>query len=133
MAELRKELTLTRVINAPRETVFRAWTEPELLVQWWGPAGMTSNDCVVDLRVGGEFRIEMVAGEDLGERAGQRSPVRAVFQEIEIPERLVFTNQAVDDDGTVHLDGTTTVLFEDSGDGMTRLTVHAVAEGRTEQ
>jgi uncharacterized protein YndB with AHSA1/START domain len=133
MTEQRKELTLTRVVHAPRETVFRAWSDPDLLVQWWGPAGVSNVECEIDLRVGGVFRVVMVAGDDFGDRAGERWPVRGVFQEVDIPSRLVFTSQAVDDDGTVHLDGTTTVVFDDLGDGTTRLTVHASAEGVSAQ
>jgi uncharacterized protein YndB with AHSA1/START domain len=73
----------------------------------------------------------MVAGADSGERAGERAPVRATFQEVDVPARLVFTNQALDADGNVDLDGTTTVLFDDLGDGTTRVTVRASAEGLT--
>jgi uncharacterized protein YndB with AHSA1/START domain len=133
VAEPRAELTLTRVVKASRETVFRAWTDPELLVQGWGPNGVTNTECEIDARVGGVFRVVMVAGTDLGEQAGERWPMRGVFQDVEPPARLVFTNQAVDDDGTVHLDGTTTVLFEDEGDGTTKITVRASAQGVTDR
>jgi uncharacterized protein YndB with AHSA1/START domain len=129
-----KELTLTRVVNAPREVVFRAWTEPELLVQWWGPNGVTGAECEIDPRAGGVFRVVMIAGDELGDRAGERWPVRGVFEEYEPPSRLVLSTGAVDDeDGTVHLEGTTTVDFEDLGNGTTKLTVTATATGLTDQ
>ncbi|HJQ43757.1 MAG TPA: SRPBCC domain-containing protein [Jatrophihabitantaceae bacterium] len=133
MTALRKEVTLTRVVKAPRELVFRAWTEPELLVQWWGPRGVTSTDCEIDPRVGGTIRVTMVAGSELGESAGERWPMRGVFTEVVPPEKLVFTDEALDDAGTVLLDGVTTVLFEDLGDGTTQVTVHATGEGRSDQ
>lgn len=133
MTEIRKEVTVTRVVSAPRERVFRAWTDPDLVVQWWGPRGFGSVECEIDLRVGGAFRIVMVGGDDLSEFAGQRSPVRCVYTEVDPPARLAFTDEALDDDGTVHLDGVTTVVFDDLGDGTTRVTVHATAEGRTPQ
>ena len=131
--DMRKEVTVTRVVQASPERVFRAWTDPELLVQWWGPRGFGNVDCEVDLRVGGTFRITMVGGDELAEFAGQRSPVRCVYTEIDAPRKLAFTDEALDDDGGVLLDGLTTVLFEDLGDGSTRVTVHATAEGRTPQ
>ena len=133
MTELRKELTLTRVVNAPRELVFRAWTEPELLVQWWGPRGVTNTDCEIDPRVGGTIRVTMVAGPELGESAGERWPMRGVVTEVVPPEKLVFTDEALDNDGTVILDGVTTVLFEDQGDGTTKVTVHTFGDGRADQ
>lgn len=133
VVEPRKELTLTRVVRASRETAFRAWTEPELLVQWWGPSGVTGIECEIDPRVGGVFRVVMLAGDQLGEQAGERWPVQGVFLEVDPPTRLVFTTKAIDDDGTVHLDGTTSVQFEDQGDGTTKITVHAVAEGVSAQ
>lgn len=133
MTATHREVTLTRVVNASRERVFRAWTDPELIVQWWGPRGFGNVECEMDVREGGVFRIVMVGGSELGEYAGVRSPVRCVYTEVDPPARLVFTDEAVDDDGTVHLDGVTTVVFDDLGDGTTRVTVHATAEGRTPQ
>ena len=50
------ELSISRVIDAPRSRVFRAWTEPALLQQWWGPHGMTTPECEMNLWVGGLFR-----------------------------------------------------------------------------
>ena len=48
-----KESTLTRLFDAPRTRVWKAWTDPKLLVQWWGPQGMTAPACEVDARPGG--------------------------------------------------------------------------------
>ena len=64
MSEPATELTLTRTFNAPRDLVFRAWTDPELLSQWWGPNGVTTPVCEVDAVIGGKLNIVMLAGEE---------------------------------------------------------------------
>jgi uncharacterized protein YndB with AHSA1/START domain len=122
-----KELTLEKELDAPRELVWKAWTDPELLAKWWGPRGVTNPECEVDLRPGGTIRVVMLAGEELGEMAGQRWPMQGTFKEIKAPEKLVFLNQAVDEDGKVLIDGITTVTFEEK-DGKTKLTVHVTAK-----
>ncbi|MGH8382179.1 SRPBCC family protein [Pseudomonas sp.] len=80
------ELSLTRLIDAPRKKVFRAWTEPDLLAQWWGPNGMTTPLCEMQLWVGGLFRTVMRAPD------GTEYPNQGVFLEIVAPERIVFTD-----------------------------------------
>jgi len=79
-----RELTLMRVIDAPRERVFRAWTEQFSL--WWGPHGMTTPFCEMDLRPGGVFRTVMRAPD------GKEYPTKGVFLEVVAPERIVFTD-----------------------------------------
>jgi uncharacterized protein YndB with AHSA1/START domain len=54
-------MVMTRVFDAPRELVFKAWTEPERLKRWWGPKGFTNPVCEVDVRPGGAIRIDMRA------------------------------------------------------------------------
>ncbi len=54
-----KDLVLTRVFDAPRERVWKAWTDPRQVAQWWGPAGFTNPRCEVDVRPGGVLRIDM--------------------------------------------------------------------------
>ncbi|MGE8151307.1 SRPBCC family protein [Pseudomonas vancouverensis] len=83
------ELSISRLIDAPRQKVFRAWTEPGLLAQWWGPHGMTTPVCDMDLWVGGQFRTLMRAPD------GAEYPTMGVFLEIVAPERLVFTDAFV--------------------------------------
>ena len=80
------ELSISRVIDAPRSRVFRAWTEPSLLQQWWGPHGMTTPECEMNLWVGGLFRTLMRAPD------GAEYPTQGVFLEIVAPRRLVFTD-----------------------------------------
>ena len=107
-------IVITRMLEAPRELVWEAWTNPKLLAEWWGPRGFTNPVCEVNLRVGGALRIHMRAPN------GTIFPMRGVFQEIVKPEKLVFTNIAVDSEDRPVLDGVTTVTFVDQG-GRTEL------------
>jgi uncharacterized protein YndB with AHSA1/START domain len=81
-----RDLILTRVIDAPREKVFRAWTEPELLKQWFAPLPWTTPVVETDVRVGGASLIVM-RGPD-----GTEFPNRGVYLEVIPNERLVFTD-----------------------------------------
>src|ERR1700676_4821896 len=56
-------LTQTRVIRAPRTRIYEAWTNPEILQQWFGPVGKHCPSASVDLRVGGAYRIEMASDD----------------------------------------------------------------------
>ena len=85
-----REIVITRVFDAPRALVFRAWTEPEHLVRWLGPAGFSNTTLAIDIRPGGAWRFIM-HGPD-----GTDYPNRIIFDEIVPPERLVYTH---DDDG----------------------------------
>lgn len=80
------ELSIARLIDAPRSQVFRAWTDPDLLCQWWGPHGMTTPLCQMELWPGGLFRT-LMRGPD-----GTEYDNRGVFLEIETPRRIVFTD-----------------------------------------
>lgn len=125
---MKKEITLTRTLTAPRERVWQAFVEVTQVKQWWGPNGVTIPECEIDLHVGGTLHIVMLAGDTLGPLAGQRWPMKGIFEEIIAPEKLVFSNNAVDDAGNVLLTGTTTIVLEDVG-GKTNLTVTTSAEG----
>ena len=85
-----REITITRIFDAPRETVFKAWTDAAQLAQWWGPKGFTNPVCEIDARVGGAIRIHMRSPD------GSVYPMKGEFREIVPPERIVFTNIAVD-------------------------------------
>jgi len=108
---------MTRLLDAPRELVFRMWTEPDHMAQWWGPEGFTNPICEIDLRVGGSWLIVMQSSD------GNRQTVQGVYREIVPPERIVFTNVAIGPDGSPVLDGVTTVTLEDLGE-RTRLILH---------
>lgn len=81
-----RELTLTRIIDAPREKVFKAWTDPELLKQWFAPLPYTTPIAELDVRPGGANLIVM-RGPD-----GNDMPNRGVYLEVVENERLVFTD-----------------------------------------
>lgn len=88
-----RELTMARFFSAPRELVFRAFSAPEHLEHWWGPAGWTLPVCKQDFRVGGEWHYCM-RGPD-----GMESWGKAVYQEIVEPERIVYLDMFSDADG----------------------------------
>jgi uncharacterized protein YndB with AHSA1/START domain len=115
-----RELTITRVFDAPRALVWRAWTDPQHLAAWWGPEGFTNPVCEIDVRPGGAIHIVM-RGPD-----GAEYPMRGQYREIVAPERLVFTNFAVDADDQPMIDGLTTVTFAER-DGKTEMVLHTRA------
>lgn len=124
----KRELTITRTFDASREKVWRAWTDPKQLREWWAPRGFTSPTVEIDARVGGELYIVMQAGENMGPMSGMKAPLRGKFTEVVENEKLVFSNNALDDKGNVLLSGETRVTLEDAG-GKTKLTIKTSAEG----
>jgi uncharacterized protein YndB with AHSA1/START domain len=83
-------VTLTRVFNAPRALVWKAWTDSKMMAQWFGPRGFTNPVCELDVRVGGSLYIVMRGPDRID------YPMKGVFREVSAPERLVFTNIAID-------------------------------------
>jgi uncharacterized protein YndB with AHSA1/START domain len=78
-------LSLTWLLDAPREQVFRALSEPAALAKWWGPSGFTTPEIELDLRVRGKYRFSMQPpGGDVFHLAGE-------FLEIDPPRRLAYT------------------------------------------
>jgi uncharacterized protein YndB with AHSA1/START domain len=116
----RTEVTLTRIFNAPRELVWKAWTDPAMLARWWGPHGFTNPVCEADVRVGGKILIHMRAPD------GTVHPMTGTFDEVAEPECLVFRAVPVDKNGTALLESLTTVTLHDLG-GRTKVIVHASA------
>jgi uncharacterized protein YndB with AHSA1/START domain len=88
-------LRVTRTFAAARERVFRAWTDPEELVRWWGPPGWTTPRADIDLRAGGSYRLTMRSPD------GVFKFVSGTYREVEVPARLVYTWQV--DDGEITL------------------------------
>jgi uncharacterized protein YndB with AHSA1/START domain len=112
-------LTLTRVFDAPRELVFRVWTKPEHLAQWWGPSDFTLPHCEQDFRVGGKYRFCMRAPD------GTDHWVWGEYREIAPPERLAFTWHREDADGKPFNQSVVTVTFDEvDGGRKTKLTLH---------
>jgi uncharacterized protein YndB with AHSA1/START domain len=118
-------IVLERVLDAPPALVFRCWTDPEHMARWWAPHGFTNPVCVLDVRIGGAWRIVM-RGPD-----GTEYPCHGVYQDIVPAERLVFTNIATDPAGNPALDGRTTVTFAEQN-GRTRMTVSTGAIALTD-
>jgi len=122
------ELVITRIFDAPRELVWKAWTDPEHLMRWWGPKVFTCPHCEIDLRVGGKFLNCMRSSE------GQDIWSTGVYREIVPMERIVCTDSFADEKGNVvpathygmpdniPLEMQVTVTFEDL-DGKTRMTL----------
>ena len=109
------ELVLTRVFDARRELVFKAWTEREYLMQWSAPHGFTVTESDGDLRPGGRYRAAMRSPEGNDYRLG------GIYKEIVAPERLVFTHAWEDDKGQLGHATEVTVTLEDLG-GKTKMT-----------
>lgn len=108
----RVELTITRVLDAPREKVFKAYVTPEQLARFWSPAGMSIPLSTINLdpRPGGAFEAVMVGDSD-----GTEYPMKAQYVEVSEPERIVFT---VPGNGLL-----SSLTFTDLG-GRTEVVVH---------
>ena len=123
-----ERMVVTRVFDAPRELVWKAWTDPNYVKQWWGPKGFTAPFCRMDFRVGGKYLFCMKAPD------GQEYWNGGEYREIVPPEKIVSTmyfadsrgnrvnpgqlgieHEAIDDSPDV-------ILFEDLGNGQTKLT-----------
>ena len=90
-----QEITITRVFDAPRELVWKAWTEPEHFMRWWGPKGYTAPVYKVDLRVGAKYLYCMRSPE------GQDFWGTGVYREIVPLERIAFTDSFADAEGNL--------------------------------
>src|SRR5712691_5788344 len=104
-----RELTITRVFDAPRDLVFAAWTQPERAARWWGPQGFTTISCDMDVRPGGVWRRCMRSPD------GTEHRKCGVYREIVEPERLVFTYADEDSEGNPGHETLVTVTFADLG------------------
>src|ERR1700692_2073951 len=103
-----KRMVITRIFDAPRELVWKAWTDPKYIMQWWGPKGFTSPVCKMDFRVGGKLLCCMRAPD------GQEGWNAGVYNKID-PAELGLENEAIDGAYDV-------TIFEDLGNGRTKLT-----------
>ena len=112
-----RELVVTRILDAPRQLVFQAWTEPDRVARWWGPQGFTTLSCNMDVRLGGTFRVCMRSPEGVEHRK------QGVYREIVEPERLIFTFAWEDAEGKPGHETLVTVSFAEQG-AKTKLTLH---------
>jgi uncharacterized protein YndB with AHSA1/START domain len=111
-----RELVITRVFDAPRSVVFKAWTHPDHLKRWWGPHGFTVLSCTMDFRVGGGWSLSMQSPAGVVDRQ------RGLFREIVEPERLAFTYAFEDEHGKRGHETIVTLSFADLG-SKTELTL----------
>lgn len=86
-----REIAMTRTFDAPRELVWKAWTEPQHVARWYGCKALTLAVCEIDLRVGGAYRFVMRAAD------GTDYPKSGVYREIVPPTKLVYTERFNDD------------------------------------
>ena len=122
-----RTIIITRVLDAPRERVFEAWTRPEHLTKWFGPRDFSAPDVSVDLRPGGTWRVCIRSPE------GRDYWMHGVYREIVPPERLVFTHVWEEGHDSPGHETTVSLTFEDQG-GKTKLTFHkAVLESVAER
>jgi uncharacterized protein YndB with AHSA1/START domain len=112
------ELTIERVFNTPREKVWAAWTDEEVLKQWWGPRVFPTTHSDLDFREGGSWHYCMT-GPD-----GTQAWGKMLYEEIEEPARIVYMDYFSDKDGTLNEElpvTKVTMTFEDLGDSRTKI------------
>jgi uncharacterized protein YndB with AHSA1/START domain len=115
-----RELSITRLLDAPCEAIYRCWTEPELVKQWFAPKPWTVSETQLEVRPGGKNNVTMRSPE------GQEMPTKGIYLDVIPNRKLVFTDAF--DDGEAPKDGPPFMLaivtFEDE-DGKTRYTARA--------
>jgi len=119
-----REIVGSRIMDAPPELVFKAYTDPELIPRWWGPRRYATTVDKMDLRPGGVWRFVHRAA-DGGEYA-----FNGVYREIVPPKRLVYTFNY---EGAPGHEAVETVTFEEAEGGKTRMTDHLLFETREER
>jgi uncharacterized protein YndB with AHSA1/START domain len=121
-----REVAVTHVFDAPRDLVFKAWTDPDHVATWWGPDGFdTPRDKVdIDARVGGRYDLLMVQPD-----SGAEFPVRQEIIELVEPELIVLRHEAMPEIGMPNPITTRIELHEDAGG--TRMTL--TSSGYTDQ
>jgi uncharacterized protein YndB with AHSA1/START domain len=102
-----REIHIERVFDAPRERVFAAYTDPELIPAWWGPEGITTIVDRMDVKAGGAWRFVCRDGD------GREDGFRGTYREVSPPERIVQTFEWEGMPGHVAVE---TAVFEDLGD-----------------
>ncbi|GAB4182336.1 MAG: SRPBCC domain-containing protein [Coleofasciculaceae cyanobacterium] len=107
IATSERELTITRVFNAPRSLVFKVWTQPEHFSRWLGPKDFTTIGCQMNVQVGGMYRACIRSPE------GNDHWMQGVYREITEPERLVFTFAWEDENNQPKHETLVTVTFEE--------------------
>jgi len=114
-----REIVISRLINAPRELVWEAWTDPKHLEKWWGPTGFSTTTKEFDFRVGGVW-FHTMHGPD-----GTDYPNEMYYEVIKPPERIEYAHGGGDDVGVNDAQFHATITFEEE-DGKTRVTMKSV-------
>jgi uncharacterized protein YndB with AHSA1/START domain len=112
------ELVWERIFDAPRELVWKAHTEPERVARWWGPRKYSTEVIELDVRPGGKWRY-------INRNADGEHPFRGEFLEVVPPEKLVWTFMYDVEPFNQEEAWVETFLFEDLGDGRTKLNVRS--------
>jgi uncharacterized protein YndB with AHSA1/START domain len=120
-----RSIVTTRVFDAPRELVYRAWTDPKQFARWFPPEHFSAPVCELDVRPGGVLRVHMKGDDDAGDFAGAVFPAKGVYREVVPNERLAFTFKGEEEGPPPTV--LTTVIFEDQG-RKTKLTIYQTAE-----
>lgn len=116
----RLDLVLTRIVKVPRALIWRAWTEPEHVKQWFTPAPWTTVDCEIDLRPGGIFRTVMRSPQ------GQEFPNVGCYLELVKNEKIVWTDALLPGFRPSTKSFFTAILTFEDHDGGTRYTARAL-------
>ncbi len=131
----RKEVTITRIFDAPREVVWKAWTDSELLAKWWGPKALSCVSAKLDFRPGGMFHYSTRSPD------GKDMWGKLAYREIVKPERIVFIYSFSDLEGntvrspfgpTWPLEVWNTLTLSEY-EGKTKLTIRAYLVNATEE
>ncbi|MBA3677032.1 MAG: SRPBCC domain-containing protein [Sphingosinicella sp.] len=125
---LDREIVITRVVDAPRERVFQAWTDPNQITQWFSPEGYESETHEIDIRPGGRWRFAYVAPD------GTRYENRMVFLRVDAPRLIEIEHGSDIDDDPARFG--VTVTFDAQSNGKTVVTLrqlHPTAELRDEK
>ena len=120
-----EEVIVTRVLNAPRAMVFKAWTDQTQVVEWWGPHHFTNRIRKWEARPGGTIDLDMI-GPD-----GTPYPMGGKFTKIDEPKSIEFTSFVPGPDGKPVFEVLTEITLAENG-GKTTLTMHARITGRTD-
>lgn len=123
-----RELTIERTYDAPIELVWKAWTDPKLVAEWWGPNGFTNPICEIEPKVGGKINIVMEDSAGLIKK-GSRYPMTGTFTEIDEPNKIVYTSEAILNDKPM-MKNQVSVTFEEQ-EGKTKMIVHIIVTEAT--
>ena len=125
-------LEIKRFINAPRDRVYAAWTEPAQLKQWFGPEKVQTRNLIADARVGGKFRWDLINSE------GEKMTCLGEYRELQPGKKIVFTWQWDDDEDWENHTSVVTVELSDRDNGTELRLIHeqlpneASRDGHTE-